>query len=542
MQKYNKKLYRIMITVFLLLALPGCAEARTAKSKADLAEGEISTPIKLDTTIGSLAEFVSLQPIPVRGIGLVVGLPGTGSTECPPAVRKYLSQYIMSQLGRRENISPNKMIDNRDTAVVHVESIIAPGTLKRDKFDVFVKALDSTQTTSLQGGRLYTTELKFIGRVEESYSASKTLALAAGPVYIDTLNGSADQRSGTVIGGGRSIENHQLMLSLFDPDFRVAAQIRDRINERFGKGIANAVSQNVIYISVPKKYEDYRQRFLELIYSLFIAQSQASQSQQIDTLVSSMLADPANTKYTTSLEAIGKSAARKLRPLLNSGDEIVQFNAARCLLSMDINDGLSLLRGIAHNSASPLRAEAVRAIGDFASKREVVALMNRMVRGDDFAVRHIAYKYLRKYNASSIVRTSVSRDFYLDRVIQIGQKVIYVSRKEELSIVLFGAPIECARDIYIESDDGSIIINALPDAKSLSIMRKHPFTGTLMGPLKSNFRVADIVRVLGSQPSRDDARQKGTIGLGAPYSDIIAILKKMCDSGAVEATFVPGDM
>ncbi|MBU1472397.1 protein-arginine deiminase domain-containing protein, partial [Patescibacteria group bacterium] len=49
-------------------------------------------------------------------------------------------------------------------------------------FDVTVTALPNTQTTSLNGGRLYTTELKLIARIDESIETSKILALAAGDV------------------------------------------------------------------------------------------------------------------------------------------------------------------------------------------------------------------------------------------------------------------------------------------------------------------------------------------------------------------------
>jgi hypothetical protein len=100
---------------------------------------------------------------------------------------------------------------------------------------------------------------------------------------------------------------------------------------------------------------------------------------------------------------------------------------------------------------------------------------------------------------------------------------------------MLGAPLDCREDIFVESDDGQVIINSLPDENKISIMRKHPVTGELMGPLKTSFRLADVIRTLGDEPAPEDDKKR--VGLGVSYTEIVELLKKMCENGAVDAVF-----
>jgi len=58
---------------------------------------EAPAPMRLDATatIGSVTEVFAPNVVAVEGYGLVGGLAGTGSRECPPRVRSYLRRYIL---------------------------------------------------------------------------------------------------------------------------------------------------------------------------------------------------------------------------------------------------------------------------------------------------------------------------------------------------------------------------------------------------------------------------------------------------------------
>ncbi|MCX5632831.1 MAG: flagellar basal body P-ring protein FlgI [Phycisphaerae bacterium] len=541
-RKKRISLALLLLAVLLCMPQSDCFGKKAKTKKEDKkTEAPKEQPLQIDKSIGDLAEVMAYNPIPVKGVGIVVGLSGTGSSECPPAVRDYLRQYIRTQVGQRKTVDPDTMINSKDTAVVLVEGFIPPGAVKQEAFDVSVTALSGTQTTSLEGGRLYTAELKFVSRVEEVVTSSKTLALAAGTVYIDNVaEPKPDPRTGYVLGGGKVMQKQQLMLAIYNPNFRTVAIIRNRINQRFGKDTANAASESIIYLTLPEQFNDRKVRFIELVKSLYIGTTAVAEDRQMFSLVEKLKTESEKEKYETGLEAIGKPAIEKLLPLLDSENIQVRFSAARCLLNIGDDRALKDLRDFAQDTASPVRLAAIEAVGNAGGQRNVITLMSRLVRDDDFNVRFTAYKFLQQYDDASIIRTTVGKDFYIDQIIQLSPKTVYVSRKDEARIVLFGAPIDCEKDIFIESDDGQIIINTLPDENRISIMRKHPITGELMGPLKTSFKLADLIKALGDEPAPEDSKLRS--GLGVSYSQIVELLKKICEKGAVKAVFVSGPL
>jgi flagellar basal body P-ring protein FlgI len=189
-----------------------------------------------------LSEVFASNATPVRGYALVGGLNGTGSSECPEAVRAYLEKYILQHFaGRKVNI--NELIASPDTAVVIVEGVIPPAAAKGQRFDVRVTALPSTQTTSLEGGWLYSADLCEARQLGISI---KSPASAEGPVYTDSIADSADNKTGYVLGGGSALDEYKINLALRQPDYRIASQIRNRINERFGYETATALAPGSI--------------------------------------------------------------------------------------------------------------------------------------------------------------------------------------------------------------------------------------------------------------------------------------------------------
>ncbi|MCE5341868.1 MAG: flagellar basal body P-ring protein FlgI [Planctomycetaceae bacterium] len=532
----TRKVYAIVL-IGMLLWIGGCEESRKKGKGKDV--NDVNEPTKLDRTIGDLAEIVANNTVPVKGVGLVIGLSGTGSSECPAATREYLRKYIVTQVGRQDTVKPDSMINSIDTAVVIVEGTIPPAASRYQHFDITVKPYPDTQTTSLVGGRLYTTELKFIAKVDNSLEASRTLAYAAGPIYIDSMADSkTSPMSGVVLGGGRVIDDYSVTLSLIKPDYKAAAYIRNRINQRFGKDVANAVSDRIINVSVPANYKDKKSKFIMLINSLYIASGAANEEIHINQLIEELKQSPDKTKFQIALEAIGRPAAEELYSLIDANDEKTRFSAAAASLAIGDSRGLKPLRDFAQDPCSSLRILAINNVGEYGYKNDVISLMNRLSGDDHFDVKFAAYTYLWKFSAPSVIRTIVSEDFFVDQVIATGPKAIYAYRKQQAGFVFFGAPINCETDIYIESEDGGIIINSPPTDDRISILRKHPITGGLMGPLKCSTRIADIVKLLGDPPTPKN--DKARPGLGVPYSEIVQLLKTMSAKGAVKAEFIAG--
>ena len=153
----------------------------------------------LGPTIGSLADFVTPASIGVEGYGLVGGLRGTGSAECPTQIRAYLVRYILTQLPG-EKIDPDKLISSLNTAVVRVDGVMPTVAWKNQHFDVRISALPGTQTTSLEHGWLYRAELKATGTFGV---VTRIVANAEGAVFIDKTGAAAlDERTGYILAGG----------------------------------------------------------------------------------------------------------------------------------------------------------------------------------------------------------------------------------------------------------------------------------------------------------------------------------------------------
>ena len=522
-----------VMAAFLMLA--GCEKSAQNTKPAMEAEKEL----ELDKTVGALVEIIAFERVKVEGIGLVVGLSGTGSAQCPPNIRKYLTQYILKRLPRKSDITSDELINSRNTAVVHVQGMLEPAMLRSDLFDVKVTTLGGTQTTSLAGGQLYTSDLMVIPPYAGGLT-SRALAQAAGAIFIDTtVAEKPDEKVGYVLGGGSALNDSQATLALFKPNFQMAATIRNRINERFKGNTATAKSSEIIHLSIPPQYLNRRERFFKLIKAMYIARNSKSEALRIEHLIGQLKTESDKDNIELALDAIGTSSIGALTDLLDFDDEAVRFAAARCLLNLRENKGLAPLRAIAQNENSPYRLKAIDAIGLNARRDHSISLMNRLIRQDNFDVMHAAAGHLRRLGDFTVTQSTVADNFYLDKIHQAGQKVIHATRTDKPRITLYQAPILCNRNVFVEFDEGNIIINAIADAEHLSVMRKHPVRGAVMGPVLCSFEVSDLIRALCENPVQKD--QNIRPGLGASYSDIVGLLKKMCEKGAIDAKFVTSE-
>jgi len=401
-----------------------------------------------------------------------------------------------------------------------------------------VTALSGTQTTSLEDGVLLGAELKTAG----SFGiATRVIADAEGPVFTDKIGRSnTSKRLGYVLAGGRILDEYKVGLVLHEPNFSVANSIRNRLIERFGGGTAKAVLPGEIELTVPAKYRGQKQRFISIVKATYLTENPEITGERIRTFVRKLAG--LQDKFTSeiALEAIGNESLSKLSILLNVSDEEVRLRAARCMLNLGSEAGLETLREIALDRGSAYRVEALEAITAAASSGDAAAISRTLLRDDDFHIRLAAYEQLRKLDDVAVAQEPIARNFYLEQISQGGGETIFVSRSGQPCIVLFGAPIRCNGNIFVQSADGDITINAPAGQGYVSIIRKHPRRPGVIAQLTSSFELADIIRTLCGEPLGKG--EKGRGGLGVSYADMIAVLKQMCDKGAVGAEFRAGPL
>jgi len=529
----------VSVGVSLCLFLGGCEPTATPHGRQrELLPRSLTKP-ELGVQIGELAEVLASRPLLVEGYGIVAGLPGTGSAQCPPAVRGYLMQYILRQLPKGHSLSVDEFISSNDTAVVRIFGFIPPAAVKGERFDVWIEALAGTQTSSLADGRLYTAELKIIARYGAGQRSSRALAIASGQVFMDTIGGQqVDLRSGYVLNGGEVLNDYKIRLSLREPDYKSANIIRNRLNERFGPDTAQAVSEVTILLNIPTEYRQRRADFIALVKATYIGRTSQLTKKRISYYVRRLATSPEEDASEVALEAIGRQALEKLPILLNSSNEEVRFRAARCILRLGSNEGLETLQKMAFDRESPWRIAAIKAIGTTAERNDAISTLSTLLGDKDFDVRYASYEQLCRLDDISVTRKLIAGDFYLDTVNRPGPKVIYVSRSGSPRIVLFGGVIRCEDKFYVESADGNIILDA--SEQSVSIIRKNPRRPGLVGPaLKVSSEIADIITALSEKPVIEQERTQWA-GLGVSYSETIAILEQMVAKGAVKAEFRPG--
>ncbi|MHC4110946.1 MAG: flagellar basal body P-ring protein FlgI [Planctomycetota bacterium] len=492
---------------------------------------------KLGATIGSLVEVVSPDLVAVEGYGIVGGLRGSGSGDCPSRVRTYLKQYILKHFSEHR-WDVDKFMNSSDTAVVRVYGVMSTAVLESRHFDVQVAALPGTQTTSLEGGWLYSTELKQVGRFGLT---TRILGMAEGPVFIDTIEASVtDKRVGYALSGGTVFGEYPIGLVLRRPDFRNANIIRNRLNERYGPGTAKAVNASQIILNVPAKYGKQKQRFISIIKAMYLAETEEATNERIKTFVGKLAVSEDKEASEIALEAIGIKSLSNLVTLLNSGYEEVRLGAGRCMLNLGSDTGLETLKTIAMDKDSAYRVESLEAITAGANRNDAAAISRLLLRDEEFSIRLAAYEQLRKIDDIAIIRRPIARSFYLEQITQTQYKTIFVSRSGQARIVLFGAPIICRDNMFVQSANGEITIDSRAGQQYVSLTRKHPTRPTMIGPLRCSLELGDVIQTLCDEPVRRS--ENARIGLGVSYADVIALLKQMCEKGAVEAKFEAGPL
>ena len=201
--------------------------------------------------------------------------------------------------------------------------------------------------------------------------------------------------------------------------------------------------------------------------------------------------------------------------------------------------GLAALRNVVMDKDSPYRREALDAIAVLARRRDAALLVQRLLRDDDVRLVLAAYEHLRRMQNPAVTQELVGRSFYLEQVTQTSHKAVYVSRSGQPRIVIFGGPLICRDNLFVESPGGGVLIDSRAGQDYVAITRSRPSGLGVIGPVRTGFALRDIVRTLGSEP----AAAKGTpVGLGVSYGEIAVLLQQLVAKDAVDAAFWAGPL
>ncbi len=546
-----------LLPVFLVTAV-GC----TGKAKPLAYHPKLTGPEKLGTTVGSLCELQGYADVPVFGHGLVWGLPGTGSGQCPPYVKSYMLQYLRTVRPQKymgpkyANMTAEQLINSRDTAVVRVEGIVPAGAPKGTRFDVRLFIPWATQTTSLQGGWLLPTDMRIV--VTEAQTgmplAGFTTARSAGPLFINPFPlgvepnkklQKVDPRRAVVLGGGISLANRRISLALLQPDSLRAQQIQNRINARFQEDEVRKVAdatREVVSITIPARYRNNYQHFIKVVLALYLQDNAVFQEMKLRQLV--QLARKPGADYEAialAWEAIGRNSIRYLEPLYSQGNNKLTFYAARTALNLGDMKAIDTMIRISLDDTSPCQLLAAQQLSRVPYDPRAQIAMVKLLKGNNMLLRLLAYQGLLRAHNAIVTSIPLPGAFNLDIVNCSGENMICVWATKSPRVVVFGRDVKCQGDIFYEADNNEVTINARNTDKQLTIIRQTDNAGNFV-TIKCNRNVADFVAALARPlPMRNvpkwKQKKKQNPGADLTFSQISGILYQFCQQKFIPAQF-----
>ncbi len=556
---------RIIVALALAplpIGLFGCSgiertDRAPSSTRVDISN-TIEVPPILQGTIASEAILDGYNPVVVHGYGLVVGLDGSGSSGIPPAVRAHMiamaaRRGIGSESSGWGSLSPEALLDSFDTAVVVVEGVIPPAATEDRRFDIRIYAYPTSGTTSLEGGRLFTTDLVPVHRPDAGRrllppTGSRTpaaLATAMGPLFINPFADPAsfgaddiDRRQGLILNGGTVIRDIPLKLRLLTPSHTRASIIQNALNTRFRQEpgqrnpTARGESDESVVITVPPSFTDQTENFVELVRHTTIRQAGA---EAVAATISRYVQEnPAAARAASwRWEALGPRALPVIRPLYETPSELPRLAALRAGAFLDDPLVTPHLIAMTRNGSMESRLQAITLLADMGIDPRIDQVLREMLNADEFETRIEAYEALLKRGDPSVARIMIHDKFVLD-VVDSNKPMVYISQVGLPRIAVFGFDLAVKRPTMLVTWSGQRMIRGDLDKANVEVYYRPRdlLEGSTywVGP-----RLSELVQVFGHTTVADNPLP----GLDLSYSEVVSVLYQMWRQGYLEADFRP---
>jgi flagellar basal body P-ring protein FlgI len=510
-------------SLVVLMALSGCGgpfiRSQSPEPDADMPRTKL---------VGDYAVPFGMHPVKVEAVGLVTGLPGTGSDPEPSPQR----DELLAEMKAYGVSHPNEILASGTASLVLVRAFLRPGIQQGDHFDIELRVPSRSGTTSLRGGWLMETRLAEMAVLHGSVREGSLLAKGQGPVLVDPSAESKDDNHvssgrGRVLGGGIALKSRPLALVL-KPDHRsvpISHQIGTAINHRFHtytggskKGAANPKDDQHVELIVHPRYKDNVERYMQVVRSIALKESSGQQMARL-VLLERQLLDPITAASAAlKLEAIGKDGIPTLRKGLQSGDAEIRFYSAEALAYLDQKDAAAPLAEAAREVPA-FRAYALTALS---AMDEVAAYegLRELLEMPSNETRYGAFRALWAMNAQDpFVRGQILNNQFSYHVLDtMGPEMVHVTRSYRPEIVLFGQDQQLTTPFVIEAG-GQIILTGKGDRVTISrFAPNEPDQKRVV-----SCRLDDCIRAMAD--------------LGANYPDIVQALQQAKSKGALTGRF-----
>lgn len=520
-------------------------------------------PAYLRGTVLERMDHLNAEPLQISNYGLVVNLPGTGDGTAPMIVR----QYIIKEMLRRgfgsanmpgyEGITPESVLDDagRRTAIVRADGFMPPGVRKGQTFDVVVTALGDSSVTSLAGGSLYRTDLKFGGAdARDPAGVIEVQGKAEGAIFInptlmlnprasvDDKNASRlSRRQGVILDGGIADRDQPLILRMRAPQRSVIRQIERRIQQHFqDPAVASAKDEAVLHLYIPSQYNGDWERFLGVCNHLYLDGTPEVLSVRAKQLAAEAVKPDAplqNISY--AWEAMGVVALPAILPLTDPKyTDDIQFAAARAAAHIGSADAQASLMRIAQTSTHRFQIDAIRSLGALKSTPAVTAMLRRLLNADSALARIEAYKVLAARGSPAVFsiflpKAGVDERFVLDVVQSSQPTVVYATRSGIPRIAIIGQPARVVTPITFTALDDRLSISAAEAGPGVTIFHRRD-GGEQPVKVTTRTDLAEIVGWLGGAAKEPRDR------IDLSYGEIVAIVQALSDQKRLFAAETPG--
>ncbi len=543
--------------------LQACGSAPSKPRAVDAVVRDV--PSILRGTIGSETSLRGIEPVLVSGYGVVVGLNGTGGGPYPEAISATMERELSrGGIGKGGALSdgplasktPRQVLADTNVAVVIVEGVIVAGAPKEAKFDVRVRPLPGSAISSLEGGSLWTTELRLGPVTPFGSMRTRKVAEARGPLFINPYSdpgasGSGRKDIGRVLAGGAVTDPLSLDIALDNPSHPRAASIQAAINSRFpispgdDGSVAKAKNDAAVGVRVPRFWVTKPDEFLKLLENIRIDSTFPEEfaKRYAEELVKQpVLAE----ELHWCLRAIGKPAAPFVRPLYDSAELVPRWAAVRVGAAVgDVAVTPQLISMARGNDGEPItiRAEAARMMGRMPSDPKINIALRELASHGPLDIRISAYEAMLERGDPSITRiiVGVGQNRFAIDMLPAEDPLLYAVQSDRPRIVLFGEDLRLQSRTQAEIWSGRLLIandadSSTPDSSSATkvvrlLYRDWRTEKQSQGRTENNLR--ELIRFMAQAPTPENPEP----GLSLSYSEIVGALYQMQRQQTVLAGF-----
>lgn len=563
-----------MFSPIILLGITACSTIEDAPRRPR--EANINATISLDVpeimrgTVASQAYLVGYadRDVVVKGYGLVVGLKGTGHRILNAQIRAHMLAE-MARMGVRRagtdlGMTPDELLDSMDTAVVVIEAIIPPGSPEGSRFDVRIAAIPQTETSSLEGGTLWTSELRPAlgpGLPAVGSRQARAIALAKGKVFTnpfviypeDFSTGNSDEnetdqetlnrmagtsinlRGGHILSGGITLRSMPLKLRLATPSHNVANHLQQVINTYFPQEpgqqypTAHGESSESIELTVPTSFRGRERDFVHLVQhcTMFVP--------AVDPVVSyinrTLKQNPGDAVHAMwRWQALGVAVLPAIKELYTYPEEAPRYAALHAGAKLKDPQVVPHLLELAANGSASVQTDAIELLGNMNPDPKVIFGLRDMLNHTDVDVRIAAYEALAKTN-SMLIRSEIVEDKFMVDFVESKYPLIYVTLLEVPRIVVFGENVEVVRPMTLSTWSNRLLLIGDIDRDTITVSFSDGYGSS--GLYQVSPYLGEFIPFLGHSTSIEQPAP----GLGLSYSETVGVLWAMHQSRYLAADF-----